>query len=76
MNGLAVDLSEPADCSLTEVYFAASQQIHGSSGIRFFIGASDWGFFFGQIRKKKYILLGEPAPIVRPVGIIEKGLRF
>ena len=35
----AVDLSEPAE---TEVYFAASQQICGTSGVRFFVDASDW----------------------------------
>jgi len=43
----AVDLSEPAECSLTEVYFAASQQIRGTSGIPrcFWLGIllSDWG---------------------------------
>ena len=43
--------------SLTEVYFAASQQIRGTSGIRFFVGASDWDFFC-QIGKKSIFCLG------------------
>ena len=46
-----------AECSLTEVYFAASQQIRGTSGIRFFVGASDWDFF-GQIGRKSIFCFG------------------
>ena len=42
-----------AECSLTEVYFAASQQIRCTSGIQFFVGASD---FFGQIGEKRVYL--------------------
>ena len=57
----AVDLSEPAEYSLTEVYFAASQQIRRTI-------LSDWG-------KKVYFAWGT-GPMVGPMGIIEKGLNF
>ena len=43
--------------SLTEVYFAASQQIRCTSGVRFFVGASDWDFL-SDWGKREYILLG------------------
>ena len=57
-------------CSLT----AALQQIRGTSGIRFFAGASDWDGFC-QIGKKVYFAWGS-GPIVGPVGIIKKCLLF
>ena len=42
-----------SDCSLTEVYFAASQQILGTSGIQFFVGDSDWDYWTRRNYRKR-----------------------